>query len=227
MQNEWQNYQDTGGSFALGKVFEALAVTACGREIWVEFSLTEIRVEDERWILAIIRDAKSRKRRESELEKAAKTDSLSGLANRSEFQIQLEAHAHHSLAMAIINVDKFKQINDEHGHPVGDDAIQHVSKILREDFPDAICIARLGGDEFGVLLSGQDNDDLGSRFENLLKRFSGSDYSHRNLSLTTSIGVCRGIAGSTPRSLLTAADKAMYASKQAGRNRVTVVDDHG
>lgn len=225
VRGEWENYQTNARSPFLGKVLEALAVTASGAEIWVEFSLTEIRVDNQRWMMAIIRDVKSRKRRESELEKATKTDSLSGLANRSEFQIQLEANTAGSLAVAIIDVDEFKQINDRYGHPIGDQAIQHVSDVMKEVFPDAICLARLGGDEFGVILSSQDDVILRSRFEMLLRRISGSDYSCRNLSLTISIGVCRGRPGSTPRSLLTAADQAMYASKKAGRNQVTDVED--
>lgn len=225
VQSEWKVYQETGHSPALGKVLEAVAATESGEEIWVEFSLTEIQVENKRWILAIIRDVKSRKRRETELEQAAKTDSLSGLANRSEFQIQLEDNAARLLAVAIIDVDEFKQINDQHGHPVGDEAIRHVAAVLREVFPDAICVARLGGDEFGVIVSSEGNNDLNSRFEVLLKQISSSEYSHRSLSLTISIGVCRGIPGSTPRSLLTAADQAMYASKKAGRDQVTIVED--
>jgi diguanylate cyclase (GGDEF)-like protein/PAS domain S-box-containing protein len=226
VDRQWQDYQQTGCSPVLGKVLEALAATASRGEIWVEFSLTEIHVENERWILAIVRDVKSRKRRESELEKAAKTDSLSGLANRSEFQIQLEANPSDRLAVAILDVDLFKQINDLHGHPIGDEAIQHVAAVLKDVFSDAICLARLGGDEFGILVSNQESRELNSRFEELLSRISGSAYSQRNLSLTISIGVCRGVSGSKPRTLLTAADKAMYASKNAGRNRVTIVDDH-
>ncbi len=223
--DSFADYQAHGTGNLLGRIHEVQLCQSDGTEFWADLSLTDIRVEGQKWLLAIIRDAESRKERELKLQHAASTDSLSGIPNRSEFQSRLEENLGEEISLAIIDVDQFKLINDEHGHPVGDEAIQHVSAILKEMFDDAICFARLGGDEFGVILGVTQETLVKERFQKLLQRLVQSEFSDSALQITASVGVAISSEESTARSLLTNADKALYQSKQGGRNRVTVVAD--
>lgn len=215
----FQQFQESGQGNALGRIVEIEALRKDGIEIWVELSLTAFEVEQRRWAFGIIRDITEKKRVEIELQEEASTDSLTGLSNRREFQRQLEANAvHSSMSMAIIDIDYFKQINDQYGHLVGDDAIKMVADCLKKQFSDVFCVARLGGEEFGVLFNSTDIDAVNARCEEFRKTLSEQQFSEHLLSLTVSIGVSG--YKSTPRAMFYAADVALYEAKSAGRNRV-------
>jgi len=178
---------------------------------------------DPPWQMFVLKRVVRPDARHAELERQALTDPLSDLLNRRGFQQALEAHLDRALTLAIIDVDFFKRINDEFGHETGDDAIKWIAQKLQRSFEDSIGIGRLGGDEFGVILDSQNIDEARTRFESFRDNVE-EDRSACPLGMTISIGVAVAEKpGVSCRDLLSRADKAMYRSKQEGRNRVTVV----
>ncbi len=199
-----------------------------GSELIAEVSGSSFLIENKSWRYWQIRDAEPGRQRESKLQRAATTDDLSQLLNRRGFQQQLEANLHRNLVVAILDVDWFKKINDQYGHETGDQAIQFVGRVLRDEFSQAVCLARLGGDEFGIVLVADANSDaatnVAASFEKLRTRFENEPFGHEQRGLTVSLGV---VISSRPdvsaRELLATADRALYHSKNSGRNRVSIL----
>src|SRR5439155_5058766 len=128
------------------------------------------------------------------------------------------------VAVAAIDIDHFKEINDLHGHPEGDRVLRQLATIMTNTARDSDTVARLGGDEFVIILP--DSDMLGTRAfaERLRERVRGSTFGPpgASLSITVSIGVAvgEGKAQLEPDRLLGDADQALYDAKAGGRNRV-------
>jgi diguanylate cyclase (GGDEF)-like protein len=129
-------------------------------------------------------------------------------------------------ALLLLDVDSFKQINDEHGHPVGDDALVHLAGIVRGQIRagDAV-LSRLGGDELAVLLPGCSSEVAVARAESVLETVLSTPLTLPDgslLAMSVSVGVahCRGGLGR--RELYAAADRALYRAKRGGRGRVEV-----
>ncbi|MGY1745283.1 GGDEF domain-containing protein [Blastococcus sp. SYSU D00695] len=166
------------------------------------------------------------------LEEQATVDSLTGLLNRRVFEAALERALeprphHEGTALVLVDVDSFKQINDRHGHPVGDDALVHLAALLRRHVRagDAV-LSRLGGDELAVLLPGCAPETAVRRAEALLHAVRSTPLALPGgglLALSVSVGVAHapGSAGGA-RGLYAAADDALYRAKRAGRDRLEV-----
>ena len=162
---------------------------------------------------------------ESELYIQSRTDDLSQLLNRRGFQSTLERHLDYRLALSIIDIDFFKRINDTLGHPIGDQAIAWFAKQLSQSFPDAICIGRLGGDEFGVVLEVDETSTIESRFQQFCNLIECTHPDFYPAGITVSLGVAIAkSANVSSRLLLTAGDRAMYQSKEKGRNQSTTTE---
>ena len=162
---------------------------------------------------------------ESELYIQSRTDDLSQLLNRRGFQSTLERHLDYRLALSIIDIDFFKRINDTLGHPIGDQAIAWFAKQLSQSFPDAICIGRLGGDEFGVVLEVDETSTIESRFKQFCNLIECTHPDFYPAGITVSLGVAIAkSANVSSRLLLTAGDRAMYQSKEKGRNQSTTTE---
>jgi len=166
-----------------------------------------------------------------ELSELSQTDPLTGLANRRTLDAVLEREFKRArrkqqpLALLMIDVDHFKRVNDEHGHPGGDACLRHLGRILKagaaraEDLP-----ARYGGEEFCVLLPGLDLQE-GERVAERLRcavEAAPCQYEGVEIALTASFGVSAIVAGQdiTREQLLVQADDALYRAKERGRNRV-------
>ena len=217
------DYISTGDVSRVGQNIEQPATHKSGEEIWVDVNWNAVTISGQRWAFAIIRDARNRRLREAKLQRAATTDPLSGLANRRQFQQKLESHLDQPLAVAIVDIDRFKTVNDVHGHLTGDQAISFISRNLLLGFPDALVIARLGGDEFGVVILSEDSTELMKSFETVRKAIEDGTFSDLSLRTSISVGIAFAkLGGQTAREMLTQADKALYASKEAGRNKVTL-----
>ncbi len=196
---------------------------AADEEFQVEISSVIGRDGTHPWVAFFIRDIGPQTRRLNELERASITDEVSQLVNRRGFQQQLESHAGADIGLAIIDVDHFKAINDQYGHHYGDLAIQFVAGLLRDHFDEAICVARLGGDEFGVIFSFRQEDAIRLTFEKFRSSFELGHFADEQLQLTVSIGIALSTRATiTAREMLIAADEALYESKRAGRNQVTI-----
>jgi len=159
----------------------------------------------------------------------ATTDPLTGLRNRRSFFEQAQARFHcltstsRRIAVAMIDVDHFKRINDGWGHDCGDKVLIELARILAETTRDGDVVGRLGGEEFCLIAA--DIDETDNFFETLRDAVASLSlrFGEETLTVTVSIGVCvrpgDGRADSL-RALLTAADRALYSAKRLGRNRV-------
>jgi diguanylate cyclase (GGDEF)-like protein len=166
-----------------------------------------------------------------ELDRRASTDPLTGIANRATFERELEHRLdrsrEHGLSCAVISLDldRFKQVNDIYGHQAGDDALRECARIVAACLGDRGTLARVGGEEFAVVMPDLDMETARLVAEDIrvaLERGTAAT----EPSLTVSIGVAAyPPSGDSPSSLMLAADRALYAAKQAGRNQVVVADE--
>ncbi|WP_159744328.1 GGDEF domain-containing protein [Luteimonas cellulosilyticus] len=173
----------------------------------------------------------SLRQQRDEMRRLAQTDALTGLPNRRAGLERLETarleafDAGASLAVVFIDIDHFKRINDRHGHEVGDRVLRHVARMLRGAFRDIDYVARVGGEEFLVILPGAGPGDAAQRTESLRRALHGSIDSlgvpALHISLSAGISELQQDDTDTAR-LLRRADKAMYAAKRAGRDRVHI-----
>lgn len=166
-----------------------------------------------------------------ELNRQAMTDELSVLSNRRAFMLRgkefiIEAEKHGTpLHLLMLDLDHFKNVNDEYGHPAGDMVILEFSKILKRHFGASTLIARLGGEEFAVLLSGLSDDDAMKKIRIFLEaaRLHVYEYFGKQFHVTASIGVAKGQPGQSLESMIRRVDKALYQSKDQGRDVITVL----
>ena len=164
-----------------------------------------------------------------QMETMATTDGLTGLTNHRTFQSRFEdllqrAQRHnHKVALLLCDVDHFKRVNDTYGHPVGDEVLRRVAKVLQE-VPRKIDIpARYGGEEFVVLLDNVDVTQAKAVAERIRIEISKVvvDTEQGSLSVTESIGVAAFPEDGRDRAtLIERADIALYHAKHSGRNRV-------
>jgi diguanylate cyclase len=163
----------------------------------------------------------------------AQTDALSGLLNRRGFDRELQRLAPSTgtpdgaLAVIMLDIDHFKKINDTYGHPLGDAVISVVGSLLRECVGQTGVAARYGGEEFAVLLPGQPIAVAENLAQLIRTRVEQGQIRRRKGDepiggVTISAGVAGWRGGDDVGSLVERADRALYASKRAGRNRVTV-----
>ena len=164
----------------------------------------------------------------SHAEHLARTDQLTGLANRrafhetSELAISQAIRRNSQLTLLLLDLDDFKAINDEHGHETGDEALQAFADVLRETARDADPVGRLGGDEFAVLLTETDSRGatlFADRLRQALQNLSVAGTDHR---LRCSLGAAELKAGEQLRELSRRADQALYESKRTGKDRILV-----
>lgn len=210
------------GDSPVSRIREIEAVRKDRSKFWMESSASILQLNGQKWLLLLIRDIDSRRKRIQALKREALTDPLSQLSNRRGFQSALESNLDCRLALSIVDIDHFKQINDQFGHGIGDEAIVFVATELSKSFPDAINVARLGGDEFGIILESTDDSVTCELFDSFRERLASTPFSSKAMTLTVSIGGAICDSGQCPaRDLLTSADKCLYESKLAGRNRST------
>jgi diguanylate cyclase (GGDEF)-like protein/PAS domain S-box-containing protein len=198
-----------------------------GTPFMMEWSIAVIPGEDgsPRWFAAVQRDATLPARRLLAAEHEARIDELTGLPNRRHCDEILAGGAwlsSRARSALIIDVDRFKSINDTHGHLVGDEVLREIGGRLRTAVRDGDLVARWGGEEFCVLtLDGVPG--AGGLPDRLLHAIGDAAYltAAGPLQVTASIG-CAALSDdlSDARALLDAADDAMYEAKRAGGNRV-------
>lgn len=160
------------------------------------------------------------------LETQSVTDVLTGVLNRRSFDLKLDEEFHRArsrrspLSLLMIDIDHFKRLNDQFGHPVGDETLRSVAQFLQAELRAQDCLFRYGGEEFAVLLpetSLRGAMVLGERFRRVVQRAPW-----KSRAVTVSIGaavVDDAMLG--PNELLQAGDRALYHAKQNGRNRVS------
>lgn len=158
------------------------------------------------------------------------TDHLTRLLNRrglertfSDALVACDAQAR-PLAVALLDVDDFKRLNDTLGHQVGDDALCHLAGVLATGLRPGDCAARYGGEEFVLLLAGAGARDAADAVRRLQHALAENVLLHRSgpVRMTFSAGVAEAYRGETFGQVLARADAAMYEAKRAGKNRVIV-----
>lgn len=173
------------------------------------------------------------KSRLDKVRREARTDALTHLPNRRSFdetldlQLQQADPTAHPLSLAIIDVDRFKRINDELGHVFGDRVLRSIAEVLSRNVKGKDVLARFGGEEFALLLpetevtgAAQLAEQLRDAVERI--RIKRTDSGQVVSNITVSCGVTRLLAGDTAASFVERADSALYEAKNQGRNRVVV-----
>lgn len=162
---------------------------------------------------------------EAQLEREARFDALTGLANRREFERRLQdalaaaQREGHRLALLFLDIDRLKQVNDTHGHAAGDALIRGFAERLTRCVGNDSVLARVGGDEFVVLLSPADTVAAEALAERICRTMAEPlAVDGQTLTPGTSIGVALSTPEHDADRLLRAADHALYAAKAAGRN---------
>lgn len=158
----------------------------------------------------------------------ALTDPLTGLLNRRGFEAALDVAAHNAasvpFALAQIDLDRFKEVNDQHGHAAGDEVLQHVAQILRSETRASDRVARTGGDEFLLLLPGSsrasDLENLGRRIIRRIERPIEVADAVCHVSASIGFSQSRDYASLDLGRMLADADAALYAVKESGRGEI-------
>jgi len=171
----------------------------------------------------------------AETHDAATTDKLTGIANRPAIlaalftEVERAGRYDRPLAVAFVDIDLFKAVNDTYGHEAGDVVLQGVAATLRANLRSADTLGRYGGEEFMVILPETDSAAAAALAEKLRQLVLGAKYAiegHDTVSITVSIGVAIGV-GRTLHvdALVRDADAAMYSAKALGRNQVYLFEE--
>ena len=196
---------------------------------WAEAVVTPIydELRNHLGFLKILRDVTDRHRIDEEILHAARTDALTGLANRASFYEHLHertiaaARTNETVILHLIDLDHFKEVNDSFGHQAGDLLLYKVAVALKEVTRETDFVARLGGDEFAILQAGSTSAiSAGGLAEKIIAVVGEAfDLNGFEAHVTPSIGIAVAPQdGSTPDELIKKADAALYRVKKAGRN---------
>jgi diguanylate cyclase (GGDEF)-like protein len=191
------------------------------------------------------KEKESLQRSNDDLARQSMTDGLTGALNRRSFDQRIESEfsaavaASGCLAVVFVDADRFKSVNDSHGHQVGDAVLVELARRLRGSVGERGVVCRYGGEEFAIILPGQNRAAAAHAAEAIRRAVESPPFDVRGvksgldeLPVTVSLGVAAlepGVADvfSTAARLVLAADKAVYAAKKAGRNCVRVVNVRG
>ena len=218
---------------SVGLPSDAVLLGHTGEETAVHASAAPLLSRDGRSMgaVTVFRDVTQERRQQHELSYQASHDVLTGLVNRRAFNEQLQVAVDGARrgtgehVLLYIDLDQFKAVNDSCGHPAGDQLLMDVTALLQARVRSVDTVARLGGDEFAILLKGCPLGRARKIAESI--RLAVKDYQFVWKEVSMGIGASIGLATvnqatESMASLLSAADIACYAAKQAGRNRVHI-----
>lgn len=218
----------TERSMQAQKSVETMHHTCEGSTIPTWVNTTPIQFNGKSAILAVARDITERKQFEAELERLALFDPLTGIANRRAFDRRLVEELERAerngylLALAMLDIDNFKLVNDNHGHAVGDIVLKEIVRIVQNSLRKIDFIARYGGEEFVVLLLDTNVVDAERILDALRLSIDRHvfDEKRARLHCTVSIGVAANQTGDSPEAFLERADAQLYRAKGMGKNCV-------
>jgi diguanylate cyclase (GGDEF)-like protein/PAS domain S-box-containing protein len=201
-------------------------IHADGRVIWALLSVSLVTDEEGRPLhfISQIQDVTERRELEQKLRHQAEHDPLTGLANRRRFEQELERQiercARHGeqAALAVIDLDRFKVVNDVHGHAAGDRLLTAVGAALNERLRASDVAARIGGDEFAVILIGVDEHGAATAAGAIATAIAEHALA-AGVATTASIGIATIEPDASADELFVRADRAMYDVKRAAAER--------
>jgi diguanylate cyclase (GGDEF)-like protein len=173
--------------------------------------------------LVTIHDRSAADAREAELVRQAHRDGLTGLLNKRSFEARLAEEAERlggrdrPLGLIVLDLDRFKAVNDEHGHPVGDRVLAEAARRIAAEARAIDSVGRIGGEEFAWLLPDAAASETLAAAERLRAAMGARPFAH-GLSLTASIGICDLACAPDAQLLLERADQALYWAKTSGRD---------
>ena len=201
---------------------------------WVHLSTALVRDAEKKplYFISAVQDITEHKNLRAEIERQARIDYLTGLANRRHFMEQAELELSRALryskplSIAMMDIDHFKRVNDTYGHKIGDVVLQKLSQLCQKTLREVDLIGRMGGEEFAILLPETNGERAAEVAERLRASIADTEIPLETglpLHFTVSIGIAT-LQGSTVNvdMLLSQADKALYEAKHGGRNRVRV-----
>jgi diguanylate cyclase len=166
-----------------------------------------------------------------EYKKLADTDPLTHIWNRRAFDKRIAKIYDNKTgilfnALILADIDRFKEVNDRYGHPVGDRILQIIAEILRENVREGAFVARTGGEEFALIVEGASEEatfELANRIREAIHQapFGNIQTGENYGPISISMGICMASEADGPEDLYAKADRAMYRSKVGGRNQVT------
>ena len=241
VENEYaiyENFNEVANKWY--QIQEKVVALKDGRNVIVSFAL-DISAQKEAQSnlidthVKLANQTKALQKAQNKLKELANKDPLTNLYNRRYFHeiaeniIAIEKRKKNALSVIMVDIDKFKEVNDTYGHSVGDDAIKFLSNKLTLNTRESDIVARFGGEEFVVVLTNTPKEHALLIAETIRKDVEESSYSsaflndsNTALKLTVSIGVdefCHD-KDATISEALNRADKALYLAKESGRNRV-------
>jgi diguanylate cyclase (GGDEF)-like protein/PAS domain S-box-containing protein len=209
--------------------FEVPLMHKDGRRFIAEVTVTPAVMPDGTFLgwVNTVRDVSERRDYELELQRLATHDPVTGLANRRLFDERLDEHMADAvrhrrlLAVAVLDLDRFKAINDAHGHPVGDQVLNAVAERISGGLRKGDLLARVGGEEFGLILSEVFAQGALAAAERARLAVADREFGVAG-SLTVSIGVALRGDLRESATLYEHADQALYQAKREGRNRTVI-----
>ena len=165
----------------------------------------------------------------AQLSELSSRDGLTGVWNRRRLdelvEVEFSRHRRYGspLAIAMVDIDKFKRLNDDHGHPFGDEVLREVAQCVAGSIRTSDTVGRYGGEEFMLILPGIDGDQLHQAGERFRQAVQGLSFlcEGQTVRVTVSIGLCSaGPRHASAADAIGAADQALYRAKEGGRNRV-------
>jgi diguanylate cyclase (GGDEF)-like protein/PAS domain S-box-containing protein len=218
----------------IGTPQETEAVRADGGRVPVEVTVSTVVLPEGKLLLGVVRDVTERKVAAAELEQQARTDTLTGVANRRggtrdlERLLSLAERQQQRLSVVLLDLDHFKKINDQYGHAVGDEVLREFGRLLETAFRLTDVVARWGGEEFLIGLHDCSKHEAAKKLNAVLRSQSlghlpGPTPGGGGPSFSAGVAEYPG-DGRDLDALYRAADAALYHAKESGRSRVVIVD---
>jgi len=212
--------------------FEWMHQDLSGEDIPCEMSIVRVELEDRFLVLAYMRDLRELKglvAMKEHLETLAFTDALTNIYNRRYFfetaerELQESNASDQQFSILMIDIDRFKLINDQYGHQIGDEVLKILAKRVKKVLRPSAVLARYGGEEFIVMLKRTNVEDATTTAWRILKTVERSAFSieGQRIKVTVSVGVAAKTSPEQSLSnIIEKADTALYQAKNAGRNTV-------
>ena len=196
---------------------------------WIDMTTRTTDWDEEIVLFTTFKDITDQKRATQVLKQQAETDPLTALYNRRQFEIlgyqALQSALRYRMPYSVLmfDIDFFKKVNDTHGHDAGDLVLKQVARVMKETLRKSDVVARYGGEEFVAFLPNTSPIDALTAAEHVRQNVEGLDivYAGKPIAITISSGIS-GSRATNLDVLVRQADQALYASKENGRNQVTL-----